>query len=309
MIVLKKYLFYSIAILIFFSCSCTPKPGTDEKEIDVKTPVTITNANQEQMAETIEMNATSAFQIKDNVKANLNGYIQEVYAKLGDYVKKGQLLFTLKTKEASALSGRTGDSTLNFSGLINIYSPLTGVITELSKQNGDYIQDGDDLAVIAEQGSLVFILEVPYESKNIVKLGTSCTITLPGGDVMKGTVSSEMPTVDAESQTQNFILKPISAKTLPENLIAKVEIVKSIKASAQTLPKDAVLTDESQTEWWVMKLINDSTAVKIPVKKGIESSDKVEILDPVFNVADRIIITGNYGLSDTAKVSITKTKD
>lgn len=309
MIVLKKSICYLIVLISFFICSCKTNIVTDEKETEAKTPVTVTNVSREQLTETIELNAVSTFRVKDNVKANLNGYIQDVHAKLGDYVKKSQLLFTLKTKEASALSGGIGDTTFNFSGLIKIYAPLSGIVTSIEKQNGDYVQDGDELAIIAEQGSLVFILEVPFELKKYVKVGNACTIKLPGSDEVKAAVSSEMPTVDAESQTQNFIIKPLSESPLPENLITKVEIVKSIKPSAQTLPKDAVLTNETQTEWWVMKLINDSMAIKVPIKKGIESSGKVEIIEPDFSSSDRIIITGNYGLADTAKISITKDKE
>ena len=55
-----------------------------------------------------------------------------------------------------------------------------------------------------------------------------------------------------------------------------------------------------------MKLINDSTAVKIPVKKGIETKEKIEIIDPIFNTSDQIVRTGNYGLEDTARVYIIK---
>jgi uncharacterized NAD(P)/FAD-binding protein YdhS len=75
------------------------------------------------------------------------------------------------------------------------------------------------------------------------------------------------------------------------------------------LPKAAVLSDETQSEFWVMKMISDSTAVKVPVKKGIETGDRIEILSPTFNPADKIIITGNYGLPDTAKVKIETTKE
>ena len=53
-----------------------------------------------------------------------------------------------------------------------------------------------------------------------------------------------------------------------------------------------------------MKLINDSIAIKVPIEKGLEEIDKIEILSPHFNTADRIVLTGNYGLSDTAKVTI-----
>ena len=53
-----------------------------------------------------------------------------------------------------------------------------------------------------------------------------------------------------------------------------------------------------------MKLINPTTAIKVPVTRGIESDDRVEILSPKFASGDKIIITGNYGLPDTAKVKV-----
>ena len=65
-----------------------------------------------------------------------------------------------------------------------------------------------------------------------------------------------------------------------------------------------MLTDEVQGEFWVMKLIDNVTAVKVPVKKGLENGKDVEILSPVFSVNDKIILTGNYGLTDTARVTV-----
>ena len=56
-------------------------------------------------------------------------------------------------------------------------------------------------------------------------------------------------------------------------------------------------------KFWVMKLINDSMAVKTMIKPGITAGNKVEILSPAFSLQDRIINKGNYGLSDTAFVN------
>jgi len=53
-----------------------------------------------------------------------------------------------------------------------------------------------------------------------------------------------------------------------------------------------------------MKLINDTTAIKITVKKGFENNEEVEITDPELLRTDRIILTGSYGLPDTARVII-----
>jgi hypothetical protein len=61
-------------------------------------------------------------------------------------------------------------------------------------------------------------------------------------------------------------------------------------------------------EFWVMKLINDSTAIKIPVTIGNKNSEVIEVLSPQFNLSDKIIKKGNYGLPDTALVSTTMFK-
>ena len=57
-----------------------------------------------------------------------------------------------------------------------------------------------------------------------------------------------MPAVDAVAQTEQYVLKSSSARAanLPENLIVRVEFAKKTKANAQTLPKAAVLTDETE---------------------------------------------------------------
>jgi uncharacterized NAD(P)/FAD-binding protein YdhS len=91
-------------------------------------------------------------------------------------------------------------------------------------------------------------------------------------------------------------------------LIATVKVIKSAKTISNSLPKSAVLADETQTEFWVMKMLNDSIAVKTPVKKGIETNDRIEILAPQFSIDDKILTSGNFGLSDTAKVKIVTAK-
>ena len=113
-----------------------------------------------------------------------------------------------------------------------------------------------------------------------------------------------MPTVDAVSQTQNYIIKVNSNKPIPENLIAKVNLVKKFKGNTISLLKAAVLSDETQSAFWIMQMIDSTTAVKVPIKKGMETADHVEILLPHLKAGDKILLTGNYGLPDTAKVII-----
>ncbi|MGH7238079.1 MAG: efflux RND transporter periplasmic adaptor subunit, partial [Candidatus Saccharimonadales bacterium] len=196
------------------------------------------------------------------------------------------------------------DTSFKFTGVNKIRASAPGYISALSHQTGDYVQDGEQLAVISDRSSFVFLMQLPYELKQYVKIGQDVELTLPGGTKMTGTVKSFMPSVDTVSHTQGVELKVNPGRQIPENLVARARIVKAEKTNTISLPTSAILANETQTAFWVMKLINPTTAIKVPIKEGIQSGDRVEILSPLFSPQDKIIVTGNYGLPDTAKVKI-----
>lgn len=70
------------------------------------------------------------------------------------------------------------------------------------------------------------------------------------------------------------------------------------------LPKSAVQCDETLTEHWIMRLADDSTAIKVLVNIGNSTTDSIEILSPTLSLQDRIIQTGGYGLEDKARVTV-----
>jgi multidrug efflux pump subunit AcrA (membrane-fusion protein) len=178
----------------------------------------------------------------------------------------------------------------------------------INVQQGDYVQDGDVLVTINDAESFAIILSLPYELKSYVSIGQQLTVTLPDGTSRIATVQKFSPTVDATSQTQNVVLKINGKQDIPENLIVKVRIYKSSNSKTVSLPKSAVLSDETETDFWIMKMINANTAIKVPIQKGIQTEDKIEILSPVLTREDKILLTGNYGVSDTIKVKVIKTE-
>lgn len=282
------------------------KAGDSGDSVDARTPVTVTTVSNSPLNDSIELNAVSAFLQKSYVKANANGYLQTADVYPGKYVEVGQPLFTLKTKEAQSIGNAIGqlDSSLRFSGVNNIKANQHGYITQLDHQSGDYVQDGEQLAVISDRNSFVFLLNLPYELRPAILGKKTANLILPDGTRLQGSIGPLMPTVDSASQTQNVVIRVNTSMAIPENLIAKVRILRTARPSAQSLPKSALLTDETESDFWVMKLIDSATAVKVPVKKGIETADRVEVLSPMFAPGDKILTTGNYGLPDTAKVKV-----
>lgn len=287
--------------------SCRNSQDQDEKMIRPVVPVTVTTPRIGKMAEYTELMATSAFLVKAVIKSPLTGYVEKCFVSPGDKVVKNQVLFQLRTKESTALQ-QDSLGPLNIIGVAMMKSSIDGVVAIIDHPQGDFVQEGDALGTLVMPGSLVFLLEVPFEMKKMIRNGYEFKLILPDNMEVSAFVRSVLPSMSGASQTQRVILQPRSATDIPENLMAKVKIIRAVKNNAVILPKTCILNDEIMKNFWVMKLINDSMSVKIPVETGLKGTDSIEVVSPVFGSTDRILTSGNYGLGDTAIVRIIKNK-
>lgn len=295
--------FLFLMVLFFSSCN---KTAPVEAPVAVSVPVTVTHIDTTAIESYVDLNATTAYLIKNTIKANTTGYLEVVKVASNDFVTNHQLLFSLKTREAKVLGNTINkiDPSLNFGNAIQLRATCDGFVNAVNVQKGDYVQDGDVLAIINDAKSFAIVLSLPYELRKYVTLNEILNAYLPDGTTIQTKVDKYMPTVDPASQTQNVILKSIKAVSIPENLIVKVRINKTTDKATISLPKQAVLSDETQTDFWIMKVVNKDLAIKVPIKKGIESTDKIEILSPKLKTSDQILLTGNYGVGDSIKIKI-----
>ncbi|HMH32401.1 MAG TPA: hypothetical protein VK543_05195, partial [Puia sp.] len=142
--------------IMFWTISCQNKSAENVPDAEAaRTPVTVATVTYAPLNDSIELNATSAFLQNNYVKANSTGYIRSVDAKPGEYIGNGKVLFTLETKEASVIGHSISslDSSFKFNGLTTIRSTGHGYLTQLNHQQGDYVQDGEQLAVISDMNS------------------------------------------------------------------------------------------------------------------------------------------------------------
>ncbi|MBF9144545.1 efflux RND transporter periplasmic adaptor subunit [Hymenobacter properus] len=286
-------------------------PAADEEESTVKPRalVTVGTVQTDTLTDVLRLSAVSAFPAKDALRATTTGYVLAPTPVVGQQVRAGQTVFTIQTKESKTLhlDKLTGDPRLKFSGIIPIKSARSGILATVDKLAGDYVQDGEQLGLTYDKSRFGFVLDVPVTQLRYVHTGQSCRIFLPDGRVLSGRVAEVLPTADVSIQTQRYTIRPLGAvPDLPENLTVQVELDRTAPHLAKTLPRGAVLTDETQAEFWVMKLLNDSTAVKVPVTVGTQEKDHIEIKQPRFSSRDRILVSGNFGLDDTAAVKVTR---
>jgi biotin carboxyl carrier protein len=291
---------------LMFITGCHQAVNKSEKTTSSAIPVTVSQLHSGRMSSYLELSATSAFLFKASVKAPVTGYIENMFISQGDGVENSKLLFTIKTKEASAVMNDSLNS-LKFNGVVDVKAAVAGLISSIEHPKGDYVAEGDPLCQIAVPESFVFILDIPFELSGSLKLNTRCEIVLPDGHSIQGVIKSRFPSMAGSSQTERFIVRLSESVRLPENLIANIRIVKESVDNAVSLPKSSILTDETMKSFWVMKLINDTTAVKVLVTTGISDMENVQIKMPAFKNTDLFLSSGNYGLGDTANVKIIKT--
>ena len=285
--------------------SCTTGQIGEEKAVRAVVSVTVTSPRTGKIAEYSELIATSAFLDKVVVRSPVTGYVEKCSVSQGDKVTREQILYTLRTREAVALQ-HDSVGPINISGVVNIKASLAGVVASADHPPGDFVQEGDALATIVVPESLVFLLEVPYEMKSLIRIGQEFRLVLPYGATALVRARSVLPAMSGASQTQRIVLQPSTAMDVPENLMARVKVARTIKNNATILPKSCLLNDELMKNFWVMKMVNDSMAVKIPVAIGIQGADSIEVAMPLFGPSDRILSSGNYGLSDTSVVRVIK---
>ena len=288
--------------MLFSSCRNSVKEAAEMNS--GRTPVEIESLRQVTMDETSNLPAIAAYLKKETLRATATGYITRIYKKLGESVSAGDLILQIKTKEAYAVKELPSDSALRISGLISMRANSNGMVSQVDHQAGDFVSEADPLVTLAQPGSLVFYLKLPYSERAFVHTGQLFPILLPDGKILKGKITGMLSSVDPGSQSVDFILDPINPGFIPENLWAEVPVNRMRHQGNFSLPRPCVQSNETQTEFWVMKLINDSTSIKVDISKGIESDSLVEILSARFDSRDRFISKGSYGLPDTAQIVI-----
>ncbi|MCB0653554.1 MAG: HlyD family efflux transporter periplasmic adaptor subunit [Saprospiraceae bacterium] len=257
------------------------------------------------MKEELTMNAVTIYTSRENIRATTTGFVQAAKIQQGNRVKAGEHVFSIKTKEAEALGDEIlKDPDINITGVIHINAKNTGIITQVFFQEGDYVAEGDVMAEVTKPNSLAVKLYVPYEYNQEVTLQKRVSVRLPDGEWLKGVVKQLLPSEDVVSQTMPYLVTLTPFRFLPENLNLTVSVPLHLKDNALAVPRKAVQSNEEQTDFWVMKILNDTLAIRQTVFLGLQSDSLIELKNSPLTPEDRIVIDGAYGLPDTASIMV-----
>lgn len=269
-------------------------------------PVTIGTPVKGNKTVYTEFRAVSRYLQSINYRARTAGIITRVFTRPGDDVKLHQPLFIIKPAELSALesSGSLSHSIINSGD--TIFSDQKSLTNHVLVQDGDYVQPGNLLATAFKENSLVAVTYVPFSQVPLIKINSPCTVEVPGKGNVKSFFKKQLFLADNITQTQPFIVPLPGSLRLSGNMNLSVHFKEKEIHNGIFVPREAVLTNEEENIFWLMKMANDTTAVRVPVTIGWQGKNSIQVLSGNINTSDKIITGGAYGLPDTAYVRIVK---
>ncbi len=261
------------------------------------TEISVTHVEEGSISQQLELQAETEYLHTTDITAPVNGFIRSMNIQPGQRVGRGGFLFSMVSAEQNALGMNTTPTVVRAS--------RPSVVSAVGPQNGSYVTEGSVVCTLIDMSSLVFKVKVPTEYSKRIHEGTRCTIVMPDGQRLASVLSMPLMQMAVSDQTIDYVARA-NISSLPAGLVAKalVSVGSASAKSHQTLPLEAVQSDDNMSSYWIMKLTSDSTVAKVPVTLGNRNSQSVEILSPQLSPRDRIVQQGAYGLTEDALVRI-----
>lgn len=195
------------------------------------------------------------------------------------------------------------------STLAKVIAPISGIVTDQFQFDGEFASSGAKLLTIADIGQVIVKAQFADTVAANLKNGDSVMIYLNGFPDDK--IGGKITLISRSADSQNRTVEIWANFGNPRGVLRVGDAVQFVVASNPTndaivIPLSAVNLDASNgDEGIVMTIDKENIAHETKVKTGIKNNGNVQILEGLSG-GETIVIEGNYGLPDGAKVEIAK---
>lgn len=185
-------------------------------------------------------------------------------------------------------------------------APEAGVVLSHAANEGDLVNEGDEILGIAAAGSTVFIARIPQADLPRVRPGQHAAIALTARAApLAGVVHGILPSASSTDLTAPVRVdfaggRPPGGLGLFGTARITVDEVRNAKA----VPASAVLRDDIYGTTRVAVVGPDRRVRWLPVTTGAAEGGMVQIVSPPLDAGTRVIVAGQVGLPDGALVQV-----
>lgn len=291
----------ALCACVFFASSlmsCSKKGGTGSNEEEAETifAVNAYKAVPKTLDDYLEFggNVQTASTV-DIFPDAASGKISKLYVKVGDKVKKDQVV-------AEVDASRPG---MDFQSS-PVKAPVDGTITSFPLSVGATVAASVSIGKISSTGKLEVKTYVAERFVSRIKKNQKAILTFDAypGDTFDATVVEVDPVLDSTSRTLGIklLLKDQNDTKVRAGMYARIKLVTDTKKNTIILPSNVILTRNDEDIVYVVDQQENKVKACV-VKKGIRVDDKQEIQAGIVP-GDLVVIKGQALLSDGAKVKI-----
>lgn len=181
-----------------------------------------------------------------------------------------------------------------------LVAPDEGIVSARTVTPGQLVSVGAEFFRLIRKNQFEWNVDVPAEKLPLVSSGMPASLTLPGGTVVKGTVSRVSPLVTTGSDTGVAYVTLEPNATLKAGLLARGTLTLGNKKGI-LVPATAVVPADGR--YYVVKVSADQVATRTPVDVQLRDDGQYEVLKGL-SVEDSIVESGAAFLDTGDRVTV-----
>ncbi|MCF7762697.1 MAG: efflux RND transporter periplasmic adaptor subunit [Verrucomicrobia bacterium] len=184
-----------------------------------------------------------------------------------------------------------------------VRAPISGTIAARLVNLGDLVSLNQHLFDLVDMSSLVARIYVPEQEMPRIAVGQPARVvsTAAGDQVFDGFVKRIAPVVESRSGTVKVTVGFHDVAGLRPGMYVTVDIVTAKRPDAILIPKRAIVYDGEQM--FVFRLKDGDVVERVRLAPNLVEEENVEPVSG-FAVGDLIVVAGQSGLKDGARVRV-----
>lgn len=184
-------------------------------------------------------------------------------------------------------------------------SPISGVITNINVNEGDWVNPGMDMATIAKINRMIIKFYVNENEIQDIHSGDKTTVWSDSKPDLKITGRVTEIAKSASSDSRTFQVKAEfpnnSDKWFKPGMFVKVNVTLSTKKDVIAIPNESILHLDNKNLVYVIK---NSKPVEKEIKAGMTDGNFTEVMNGITD-GDSLITAGMENLTDNSILKIT----
>jgi|GEM_PF-158500 len=325
------------------------KDVTRKEKKEELTPIETTVVTTGDISSFILLSSNLETEQMTDVYSRVQGLIKRIPVEEGDYVREGQLLMELEPDELALQEARARvdyeqeenlyqrkqamfekqllskeefetagfavkakkiqwqEAKMNLERT-RITAPISGFIGERLRRPGDRIQPTDKLFAIVNNDEMIAVVHAPEKEIGLIQKGQKAFVTSQhlNEEQFAGWVKRVSPVVDPQSGTFKVTIGIRNDDNrLRPGMFVNTHIITDIHTNTVLIPKTAVIYENENVHEFVVR---DGKAEKVTLDAGYQDYEKIESRSGI-NPGEKIIVVGQAGLKNGAKVKIVAEQD